>query len=936
MSSDRLRLPADAPEMEARVREHSWAASGLGPAEQWPPILKAMLKVVLRMPQPASVCWGTNACILYNDSYRKILGDKHPSALGEPLVQVWSEITDVVAPAIKAVLTGEPQLWDDVPLHIGGRGEDRTPGWFVASWTPIFQDDGSIGGFLMVANETTSRHQAEARLRERESDLARVQSVARVGGLNIQIAEGLRSWRSPEYLNLHGLPQETLQEAHEDWRNRVHPDDRDAAEAVLFAALEGAASTYENEYRIVRPSDGTIRWLHVRADIERSSTGEAVRLVGAHVDITEQCEAQEALRRSEESHAFLLRLSDALRPLSDAEAIQAATCQILGEYLAADWTHYCDIDIERGTISNARDHFRIVDPSHIGQYDLASLPVHAQSWGDGRSVAINDADSDRDLGPQERRGLRARSVRAALTTPIRKDGMLKAVLAVLNKTPRQWSDEDVAAVEAAAERTWAAIERANTESALRRSQARFRDFGAASSDGLWIRSADTLGLEYASPAMKTIYGDGVAALDPDVRAWAGLIVPEDRHLALQHLEDLRSGKSVVQEFRIQQPVGGAFRWIRSTGFPLHGPDGQVERIAGISSDLTEAKLATERQAILVAELQHRVRNIMATTRSIFTRSGERAESVPDYVERMSGRLLALSRVQALITRGAERGVDLASLVAEEVRARAAHDDQYTLTGVDVELSPKAAEVLNLAIHELATNALKHGALSAPSGTVAVTWALSDRSGANWLTLDWEESGGPPPGAEETLRRGFGSDLIEARIPYELGGSGHITFAPSGVRCRLEFPLTKGASTLQTDVPARAGIYDGVLNMAGQPDLTNCTVMVVEDEYYMALDTARALQAAGASVLGPLANEETARGLLDAMRPDAVVLDINLGAGPSFKLAEQLQELGVPFLFVTGYDGQIVPEQLGDVLRLEKPVQFRRIVRAVAHLVGRGG
>lgn len=193
-------------------------------------------------------------------------------------------------------------------------------------------------------------------------------------------------------------------------------------------------------------------------------------------------------------------------------------------------------------------------------------------------------------------------------------------------------------------------------------------------------------------------------------------------------------------------------------FPPYDRSGEVERIGGIAEDITEVKLAAEHQGILLAELQHRVRNIISVIRSIATRTGQRAESVPDYAALMESRLLALARVQTLLTRTANVSVPITSIVREEVGAQAQNDGQYDIEGPEIELSLKSAEVLTLVFHELATNALKYGALSQEGGKVTVRWSTFDRRGTNWLSFDWVEQRAPghpqlPPGADPAwLRR----------------------------------------------------------------------------------------------------------------------------------------------------------------------------------------
>jgi len=154
---------------------------------------------------------------------------------------------------------------------------------------------------------------AAAALREREAELARVQQVGRIGGLEVDLRTGFRNRRSPEYLLIHGLPPEAANESHEDWVRRVHPDDREATEKKFREAVAGKVRDYTVQYRIIRPSDGETRWISVRSTIERDENGRAIRLVGAHTDITEQVAAEQALRQNEERFR---KLADQLAELN--------------------------------------------------------------------------------------------------------------------------------------------------------------------------------------------------------------------------------------------------------------------------------------------------------------------------------------------------------------------------------------------------------------------------------------------------------------------------------------------------------------------------------------------------------------------------------------------------------------------------------------------
>jgi len=677
-------------------------------------------------------------------------------------------------------------------------------------------------------------------------------------------------------------------------------------------------------------------WFDISYSPVRDDAGSVIAAFVVLAETTERVlaeqrrgEAEAVLRASAMRQAFLLTLSDALRTLASAAEIQGEASRLLGERLDADWVVYGEIDQARDTVDIERGYSRKGEPPITGKQPLSAFGWTLPLYRAGLTIVENDTQTSDRVPDAERAALSAIRMTALISVPLLKAGEWVGALAVSTGEPRIWTELEVRLVEDTAERIWAAIERARAESRLRQSEAQLRQFAEASSDALWIRDAATLRMEYVSPAFDSIYGfPGEALLNDDPQRWASLIVPDDRAGALACIEAVKGGRAVVHEFRILRASDGAFRWIRNTDFPLLDEQGRIERIGGIAHDITEAKQSVEHQAILLAELQHRVRNLLAMIRSVAARTGDTAGSVDEYRDLIEGRLRALARTQALLTRTANAGVDLDTLVREEVTVQAEHGGQYVISGPVLLLAPKAAEVLTLAVHELATNALKYGALVEPNGHVTVAWRVVYEDGEPWLRFDWRENTGS--GVLPPKREGFGTQLITRRVPYELKGRGSLDFNAEGVQCRLEFPLVRGDSILETDaVTLQTTISGGELDMSGEVNLAGARVLVVEDDYYLALDTQRALQQAGGVVLGPCPDEKTVLQVIAHDSPGCAVVDINLGEGPSFTVASALQTKGIPFVFVTGYDDVVIPEAFSAVPRLRKPVELRQIVRAAA-------
>jgi PAS domain S-box-containing protein len=300
-------------QMGALTRAYDWSASPLGKPDTWPQSLRTALRILLNTNHPMFIWWGEELIQFYNDAYRQTMGpERHPSALGQRGRECWAEIWPIIGPQIEQVMSGGGATWHENQLVPVTRHGGLEQVYWTYGYSPIDEDDG-IGGVLVVCRDVTKDYLAAAALREREAELARVQQIGCIGGLEVDLTTGFRNRRSPEYLLIHGLPPDAVHESHEDWVQRLHPEDREATERKFRDALASGVHEYNVQYRIIRPNDGEMRWISVKSTIERDENGRAIRLVGAHTDVTEQVLAEQALRQSEELYR---KLADQLAELN--------------------------------------------------------------------------------------------------------------------------------------------------------------------------------------------------------------------------------------------------------------------------------------------------------------------------------------------------------------------------------------------------------------------------------------------------------------------------------------------------------------------------------------------------------------------------------------------------------------------------------------------
>jgi chemotaxis family two-component system sensor kinase Cph1 len=335
----------------------------------------------------------------------------------------------------------------------------------------------------------------------------------------------------------------------------------------------------------------------------------------------------------------------------------------------------------------------------------------------------------------------------------------------------------------------------------------------------------------------------------------------------------------------------------------------------------ERDAALKYQRFLMAELDHCVKNTLASVQAVARQTLGRGSEADAFV----GRLSAMANAHSLLADSQWQGASLNRIVETAVMPWLG---RVRLDGPNLALSAKVTQALSLALHELTTNAAKHGALSVPEGFVQIQWrVLSDDS--QKLALHWTEHGGPP--VSEPTRKGFGTIVLERMLTSELEGSTERAFHRDGVECVIKFPLRGHPVVERQDALERPEPFR-VLG-AERDLLRGRRILLAEDATIVAMELFAIMENAGAQVLGPAATVDRAMTLAKTEKIDCAVLDVNLNGEMAFPVAQWLRAHGVPFIFVTGYgDPSMWPADFRDAERLSKPVQSAELLAVVATLI----
>jgi PAS domain S-box-containing protein len=616
--------------------------------------------------------------------------------------------------------------------------QDGRTDWVRWSMVPWRRADGNIGGALLFVEIRTEQVEARRALTDSEARFRATFENAAVG-IALVGTDGSILRANNSFARMLGYSVEELKTR--TFQDLTHPDDLATNLSALNKTLIGEAESYCIEKRYVR-NDGGIVWASLTVGCVRKTDGGVDYFVAVVEDITDRKRAEARLVER------------------NAQLDLAGKIARIGSFM-----------YDHGTKKSQ------LSPGCAAIYGLSegALEISREEWR--ARVHPDDLPS---LDAVVRRAFTTGEREYILEFRIFRDGQMRwiesRVLISYNEAGKP------------VRRTGAQIdvtERKQAEQALAERNIQLALAAKAGLVGTYAYDADTEIMQI-SAGYAAIHGFAEGTTEIARSECLAGVHPDDiGRVEQSRSEAFRTRRREYNvEYRIIRP-GGELRWVETRCFLSFSGGGHPHRVVGVSIDITERRRVEEQQRTLLAELDHRVKNALATVSAVVSHTGQGSRSVADFVAALDGRIRSMATTHELLSSHRWHGVSLMELVRRELAPYATRNNTE-INGPAISLKPEAGQAMGMLLHELATNAAKYGALSTKNGRVLIRWDrhLNGRPRSH-LVFEWQEIGGPPVVPDG--KSSYGTSTIRDLIPYEFGGTVDLVLAPEGVRCRLELP-----------------------------------------------------------------------------------------------------------------------------------------------------
>jgi PAS domain S-box-containing protein len=717
--------------------------------------------------------WGQEGVMIYNNALSKVAGGRHPNLLGSKVREGWPEGADFSDNIMKVGLAGGTLSYRDQELTVYRNGVAERV-FMNLDYSPVLDESGHPAGVLGVVVETTQRAAADRRLRESEARLAFLDRLsmdtAPLADADAVLATTTRLLG--EHLNL---------------------------SVCAYADMDEDQDGFTIRGDWAAPGSMSIVGHYSLADFGRL----AVKNLSAGLPLVVNDNLNELAPEEAETFQSIGIAATICMPLVKEGRLTAlmaihdrvprvwpeAELALLREVTARSWAH-----VERvGTAAELRErearHRQILNSATDYAIIATDMDGRVTSWNSGARRVLGWTEEemlgqpvDLFFTPEDvAAGQSRKEMEGALTEGrgiderwhVRKSG------------ERFWASGELTPLEDDAGTITGFVKVMRDRTEHRRAEDTLRQYAVlveSMTEGVSLSDENGV-IVYTNPAEDRMFGYGPGELVGQHVSVQNAYPPEENKRRVEAvIAELQASGSWDGEWHNQRKDGTEF--VTASRISAVEIEGRPHWLC-VQRDITQAKKAEEHQRLLINELNHRVKNTLATVQSVASQTLRNAETAEEARAALESRLLALSRAHDVLTRENWEGADLFEIVADAVEPYSnPGEDRLHLSGETIRLPPRMALALAMALQELATNAVKYGALSNETGEVRITW----RDGDDRLHLTWAETGGPP--VKVPSRRGFGTRLIERSLASDLDGEVRISFEPTGLVCNVDAPLTR--------------------------------------------------------------------------------------------------------------------------------------------------
>lgn len=760
-------------------------APSLGSREGWAPALRAAIDMMHAAAHPMGVIWGADCRVFSNDPFAALM--EMQGNQGVPLKDLRPDLQTWLDSALQQTRLGQSTVLrlpsaDAPDTRAAIRGQTMI-------LSPLCDETGIVAGALATCLSESTPAESIPALRDMAAYRTLFEAIDQ-GFCLVEIMLG----PDEQPCDYRFLEVNTAFAHHTGLTDAVGRTALDLVPGLEqeWIAMYGAVARTGESVRREYQAEGLGRYYDLFATRVGGDGSRTVAIIFR--DITERRAHEANLRKSGQRQAFLLSLADALRQAAPLPA-QKEACRLLAHHLQVDRAFFAELDEPKGELLVAQDHYHDTLTSVAGRYRADSFGLAMVLLRRGDRFEVCDMRTHSAIPSFVQSRFLAGQIAACLAVPVILGGRLAGAVCVTTNAPRRWTEADTEILTEAGQRIWAAVAQTRAETVQLAINTRFRTLVEGMPQLVW-RAAPNGRWTWASPQWSGF--TGLSDIQSQGTGWLEAVHPEDRSVAEAAWARTRDMGRFEADYRLRDQTTNTYRWFQTRALRVRDQTGHTVEWLGTSTDVQDLHDMQAHLRTLVAELQHRTRNLMAVVMAVTDRTLGSSDSLDAFRPVIQARLGSIARTNGLLSKLSDDGQITFDELLDSVFEGHGIGTKSTLglsvsgpTGI--RLRSSSVQTLALALHELAAEALAQGGLSGAGGRLTIAWELAiGADEGRRLLLSWDErfqAGGTVAdlqGADDRMT--FSRELIELGLPYQLNAKTTYHLSRDRLACQVDLPL----------------------------------------------------------------------------------------------------------------------------------------------------